>query len=107
MKSKTLLKFIGISNFITNKAPSGGAISTYDYVIITFTGTISFISNSAMQGGAISANRNSKLTFDGHIGFTNNGPDNTNAGNGVSHGGAIYLALNSTFSLLPHTTVCW
>ena len=106
-ETKTSLKFIGISDFITNKAPSGGAISTHDYVIITFTGTISFISNSAMKGGAISADRNSKLTFDGHINFTNNGPDNTNADNGVSHGGAIYLALNSTFSLLPHTTVCW
>ena len=106
-ETKTSLKFIGISDFITNKATSGGAISTHDYVIITFTGTISFISNSAMKGGAISADRNSKLTFDGHINFTNNGPDNTNADNGVSHGGAIYLALNSTFSLLPHTTVCW
>ena len=107
VKGKALLQFIGISDFITNKAPSGGAISTRDYVIITFTGTISFISNSAMQGGAISANRNSKLTFDGNISYTNNGHDNTNADNGVSHGGAIYLALNSTFSLLPHTTVYW
>ena len=107
VKYKALLKFIGISDFITNKAASGGAISTRDYVIITLTGTISFISNSAMQGGAISADRNSKLTFDGNISYTNNGHDNTNAGNGVSHGSAIYLALNSTFSLLPHTTVCW
>ena len=106
-EAKTLLKFIGITDFITNKATSGGAISTLAYVIITFTGTISFISNSAMQGGAISANRNSKLTFDGNISYTNNGPDNTNADNGVSHGGAIYLALNSTFFLLPHTIVCW
>ena len=106
-ETKTLLKFIGISDFITNKAPSGGAISTRDYVIITFTGTVSFISNSAMQGGAISANRNSKLIFDGNISYTNNGHNNTNADNGVSHGGAIYLALNSTFSLLPHTKVCW
>ena len=106
-KTKTLLKFTGISDFITNNATSGGAISAHDYVVITFTGTIRFISNSAMQGGAISANRNSKLTFDGNISYTNNGHDNTNADNGVSHGGAIYLALNSTFSLLPHTTVCW
>ena len=106
-EAKISLKFKGITDFITNKATSGGAISTHDYVIITFTGTVSFISNSAMQGGAISADRNSKLTFDGNISYTNNGPDNTNADNGVSHGGAIYLALNSTFSLLPHTTVCW
>ena len=101
------MKFIGISNFITTKAPSGGAISTYDYVIITFTGTISFISNSAMQGEAISANCIRKLTFDRNISYTNNGHANTNANNEVSRGGAIYLALNSTFSILPHTTVCW
>ena len=25
----------------------------------------------------------------------------------MSHGGAIYLTLNSTFSILSHTTVCW
>ena len=105
-ETKTLLKFKGISDFITNKAPSGGAISTRN-VVLTFTGTVSFISNSAIKGGAISANRNSKLTFDGNISYTNNGPDNTNADNRDSHGGAIYLALNSTFSLLPHTTVCW
>ena len=107
VKRKTLLKFIGITDFITNKAPSGGAISAHEYVIITFTETISFISNSALQGGAIVANRNSNLTFDGHINFTNNGHDNNNADNLDSHGGAIYLALNSTFSILPHTTVCW
>ena len=107
VENKTLLKFTGISDFITNKAPSGGAISTRDYVVITFTGTINFISNSAIQGGAISANRNSKLTFDGNISYTNNGHDSTNADNKVSRGGAIYLALNSTFSILPHTTVCW
>ena len=109
-KNKTLLKFTGISDFITNKAniaSSGGAISICDYVVITFTGTINFISNSAMQGGAISVNHNIKLTFDGNISFTNNGHDSTNADNEVSQGGAIYLTLNSTFSILPHTTVCW
>ena len=124
-ETDTLLKFIGISDFITNTAPSGGAISTHDYVVltnkassggaisagdfvvITFTGTIHFISNSAMKGGAILANRNSKLAFDGNISFTNNGHYNTNADNEVSQGGAIYLAVNSTFSILPHTTVCW
>ena len=106
-ETKTLLKFTGISDFITNTAYNGGAISTGDYVVLTFTGTINFISNSAMKGGAISANRNSKLTFDGNISYTNNGHDNTNAHNEDSHGGAIYLALNSTFSILPNTTVCW
>ena len=82
-------------------------LKLHDYVVITFTGTINFISNSAMQGGAISANRNSKMTFDGNISYTNNGHDSTNTDNKVSHGGAIYLALNSTFSILPHTTVHW
>ena len=104
---ETLLKFTGISDFIANTASSGGAISTHGYVLLTFTGTINFISNSAMKGGAISADHNSKLTFDGNISYTNNGHDNTNADNEVSQGGALYLALNSTFSILPHTTVCW
>ena len=60
-----------------------------------------------MKGGAISTNHNSKLTFDGNISCTNNGHDNTNADNEDSRGGAIYLALISTFSILPCTTVCW
>ena len=60
--ANTLLKFVGISAFVTNTAPNGGgAISTHDSVIIT--GTISFISNSAMQGGAIAAYYNSKLNL--------------------------------------------
>ena len=107
VETKVLLKFIGIGDFITNTAYNGGAISIHDCVVITFTGTINFISNLAMKGGAISANRNSKLTFDGNISFTNNGHDNMNADNGVSHGGAIYLALNSTLSILPNATVRW
>ena len=104
---ETLLKFTGISDFIANTASSGGAISAHGYVLLTFTGTINFISNSAMKGGAILADHNSKLAFDGNISYTNNGHDNTNADNEVSQGGALYLALNSTFSILPHTTVCW
>ena len=103
----TLLKFTGISGFITNKASRGGAILAGDFAVITFTGTINFISNSAMKGGAILANRNSKLTFDGNISYTNNGHDNINANNEVSRGGAIYLALNSIFSILPQATVCF
>ena len=58
-----------------------------------------------MQGGAISAIRNSMLTFDGADKFTNNGATN-NINNGVSRGGAMYLAINAFFSVLPHTTVC-
>ena len=62
-----------------------------------------------MQGGAISANVNSKLTFDGNITFTNNG-HNTNKSdfdNEETQGGAMYLDIRSTFSILPHTTVHW
>ena len=108
-EAETLLKFIGISDFITNTAYNGGAISTHDFVEMFFTGTIIFASNSAMKGGAISANRNSKLTFDGNISYTctNNGHDNTNSDHEVSQGGAICLAIRSTFSTLPNPTVCW
>ena len=107
-ETKILLKFVGIGDFIANTAyTSGGAISIHDHVVISFTGTINFNSNSAMKGGAISANRNSKLTFDGNIRYINNGHDSTNADNTVIHGGAIYLALNSTISILPNTTVHW
>ena len=58
-----------------------------------------------MQGGAIFAIRNSTLTFDGADKFTNNGLTN-NVNNGVSRGGAMYLAISSLLFILPHTTVC-
>ena len=55
-----------------------------------------------MQGGAIAANSNSTLTFNGSVNFTSNGYNM-----GDSHGGAMYLAISSTLSIFPNTTVCW
>ena len=128
-----LLSFIGASNFTNNSAESGGAIGTARNVVLTFNGTNNFInnsansdggaifalvnislgitgnssfsSNSAMQGGAISANVNSTLTFSGSIKFTNNGHNADKLRD--SQGGAMYLAISSTFSILPNTTICW
>ena len=129
----TSLRFIGASNFTNNSAEYGGAIGTVCNVVFTFngtnnfinnwassdggainaqvntlldiTGTSSFHSNSGMQGGAISANINSTLTFNGSIKFTNNGHSTDKLRE--SHGGAMYLATRSTFSILSHTTICW
>ena len=97
------LSFIGTNNFIHNSAANnGGAIFAVVHVSSCFTGTSSFTSNSAIQGGAISSNSNSILTFNGNINFTNNGHNIRD-----SRGGAMYLAIDSTFSILPHTIVCW
>ena len=74
-------------------------------ISLDITGISNFQSNSAMQGGAISANVNSTLTFNGNIKFTNNGHNTDKLRE--SHGGAMYLATRSTFSILPHTTICW
>ena len=68
---------------------------------MNFTGTSNFTSNSALQGGAISANSDSTITFNRNISFTNNG-HNT----GDSSGGAMYLAIDSSFSIFSNTTVC-
>ena len=53
-----------------------------------------------MQGGAIYAD-DSALTFSGNISFVSNGHDTED-----SRGGAMYLYISSTFSILPHTAVC-
>ena len=101
--SYVILFFSGTMNFFNNSAnSSGGAIFAIGNTSLDITGTSSFISNSAVQGGAISANVNSTLTFDGSITFTNNGHNS-----GDSRGGALDLAISSTFSIFPHTTVCW
>ena len=112
-KTNISLTFVGTTVFSNNAASKGGAISTVKCVKLTFNGASSFISNSAMQGGAIFAKRNSTLTFDGYLSFTNNGNHMhgnkfriNHAEDGISRGGAMYLALSSTFSILPHTTVC-
>ena len=96
------LIFNGTNNFINNSANEGGVIFAAVNTSLVFTGNSSFNSNSAVQGGAISAEHDSTLTFDGNVSFTNNG-HNT----GDSRGGAMYLAIGSTSSILPHTTVYW
>ena len=108
-RMNTALTFIGNSSFSNNSAQdNGGAIAAETNISLSFTGTSNFNSNSAMQGGAIFAIRNSTLTFNGANTFTNNGHTNKfNINNGVSCGGAMYLAISSLFSVLPHTTVHW
>ena len=96
------LSFSGTNIFINNAANNGGAILAAVETSLSFTGTSSFISNSATQGGAISANSYSTLTFSGNISFTNNGHNIRD-----SRGGAMHLAIDSTFSVLPHTIVYW
>ena len=96
-----VLRFSGTNNF-NNSANNGGAIFAAVHTSLSFTGTSNLSSNSAMQGGAISANSNSKLTFNGNINFTNNGQNIRD-----SRGGAMHLAIYSTFLVFPNTTVCW
>ena len=97
-----VLNFNGTNNFINNSANNGGAIYAGTNASSCFTGTSNFNSNSAMQGGAIFANSYITLTISGNINFTNNGHNIRD-----SCGGAMYLAIGSTFSVLPHTIVYW
>ena len=97
-----VLRFNGTNNFFNNSANNGGAIFAVVHISLSFTGTSSLSSNSAMQGGAISVNSDIKLTFNGNVSFTNNGHNTRDC-----HGGALYLAIDSTFFVLPHTTVYW
>ena len=97
-----VLTFTGNSNFFHNSATTGGAIFAVVNASLNFGRNTNFSSNSATQGGAISANSNSKLSFDGNVRFTNNGHNTRD-----SCGGAIHLAISSTFSISPHTTVHW
>ena len=97
-----VLIFNGTNNFINNTANNGGAIFAVFHASSCFTGTSSFSNNSAIQGGAISANSNITLTFNGNISFVNNGHNIRD-----SHGGAMHLAIDSTFFVLPHTIMCW
>ena len=101
-----VLTFNGTNNFNNNSASSdGGAINAQVNTLLDITGTSSFQSNSAMQGGAISANINSTLIFNGSIKFANNGHNTDKLRE--SHGGAMYLAISSTFSILHQTTIRW
>ena len=97
-----VLRFNGTNNFFNNSANNGGAIYAAGYTSLSFTGTSSFSSNSAINGGAISANFYSTLTFNRNINFTNNGQIRRD-----SRGGAMHLAVHSTFFVFPHTTMYW
>ena len=104
------LTFIGNSNFSNNSAQgNGGGIYAATNISLSFTGKSNFSRNSAMQGGAISAIAYSTLTFNGTNRFTNNGhtTNEFNINNGVSCGGAMYLAISSSFSIFTHTTMRW
>ena len=97
------LILIGTNNFTHNSANTGGgAVFVVTNAPSCFTGTSSFTSNSATQGGAIFAHLLSKVIVNGNINFTNNGHNIRD-----SRGGAMYLAIDSTFSVLPHTIVYW
>ena len=107
------LSFNGASYFFNNSAVFGGAIYTIGstqegviiyYPVLSFNGTTNFINNSAGNGGAIYADE-SKLSFNGTVNFTNNVCSvdlNVDAA-----GGGVYMGLQSTFSILPNTTVYW
>ena len=97
------LSFTGTSNFKQNSAITGGAIYAYINCMLSITGTSNFSSNSAREGGAIYLNNNNSLTFDGNISFADNGDSTSET---VSNGGGMYLN-NSTFSIMPDTTVYW
>ena len=105
--NNAVISFSDSDSFTNNSAnSSGGAIYAARSISLNFTGTSSFSNNFAMQGGAIYANLNSTLIFNGSISFTNNA-NKLSEDTGVSRGGAIYLSIRTTLSILPHTTVCW
>ena len=104
-KNNTSLSFTGVSHFMQNSADAGGAIYASNGSIINISGTSNFSGNRAVRGGAIFSNGNTTLTFDGNVSFINNGHIVSAVGD--SYGGGIYLALTSTFSFLPNTTVYW
>ena len=101
----TNLSFTGVSNFEQNSAISAGAIYAAYNSVLHFSGTSNFSSNHATIGGAILSTRNTTLTFDGTASFTNNGQ--AIRGPVASYGGGMFLAYNSTFFILPNTTVYW
>ena len=106
--SKVVLVINGFNKFNSNSAHYGGAICAASNILLNLTGVSSFGNNSAIVGGAIFAYGFSKLTFNQSIYFINNGKHiNLNNVDEISAGGAVYLTSSSTFSVLPHTTVCW
>ena len=121
------LSFTGASNFINNSAPEGGAISALSNVSLSFTGASNFIINSAREGGAIFSGFNVAMSFTGKNSFISNsavvkgGAILENSGTSVSFmgtcnfisnsadsgGGVALSAKESSFFILPNTTVYW
>ena len=118
--SDTVVRFLGINNFINNSAGyDGGAIFISNNTLLGFYGTSNFISNLAHNGGvggAIYTIYNTVLSFNGTNNFINNSGDDGGAiyatdstvlsFNGISNfinnsafwGGAIYTDENSTLT---------
>ena len=95
------ISFIGVSNFKQNSATKGGgAIIMTSNSVLNISGTSNFDSNYAIQGGAICSLDTTNLAFDGTVSFTNNGRN-------TEYGGGMYLNTDSTFSILPNTTMYW
>ena len=96
----------GNSNFLSNSAADGGAIIT-SMSVLHLHGSSNFINNHAVHGGAIYADHNSSLAFGGTIHLTNNGGKiDTLSGYDTNEGG-VYMGIQSTYSILPNTTVYW
>ena len=99
------VSFNGTSSFINNSATSyllqgpGGAIDAENNTSLSFVGSSNFINNSAASGGAIYVRNNISLSLTGTMNFIDNSaPD--------GKGGGLYMS-DSSFSVLPNTTVCW
>ena len=95
----------GTNNFVNNSAMWGGAICALLNTILTLNGTNNFINNSADNGGAICADSNSTLIFNRTVNFRNNRAETLYEFD--TYGGGVYIGFNSTFSVLPNTTVYW
>ena len=104
--TSSVLSFSGTTNFINNSAGVGGAVCTFGSNVLSFNETTNFINNSAHSGGgAVYVDNYSNLSFNGTVNFTNNicsVDENVDAA-----GGGVYMGLQSTFSILPNTTVYW
>ena len=117
--NNAVLSFNGTNNFISNSADygigdsggDGGAICASYSPVLSFNGVTNFLNNSATDhGGAIFLDTNSTLTFNNTITFVNNGhiKGKTNTLNSETiRGGGVCFGLQSTFSLLPNTSVYW
>ena len=104
--TSSVLSFSGTTNFINNSAGVGGAVYTFGSNVLSFNETTNFINNSAHSGGgAVYVDNYSKLSFNGTVNFTNNICSVDVNGDAV--GGGVYMGLQSTFSILPNTTVYW